>query len=206
MFHIINRFSDQSSLSQGLVFRELLVRYRIYLNMCRSAYLIFRATSAALIRGRGLFKHCTRQMYFFYVFIQRYTFYLLIFQWTDTKLIVNLELRANSFVVVERFTTFSQFRCHCLLLYQNLRAPAWEGKPLPHLNLCTRISVASGVSVGVSSIMRHRIGYPGGQDGAIFTTRDYPPRPARKYFTKFFVDQAYLVFCVFIDLDSVSVE
>ena len=44
-------------------------------------------------------KHCTRQIYFFYIFIQRYTFYLLIFQWTDTKLIVNLELRANSFVV-----------------------------------------------------------------------------------------------------------
>ena len=112
--------------------------YRIYSNKRRGAYLIFRATSAALIRGRRLFKHCTRQIYFFYIFIQRYTFYLLISQWTDTKLIVNLELRANSFVVVEQFTTFSQFRCHCLLLYQNLRAPAWEGKPLPHLNLCTR--------------------------------------------------------------------
>ena len=46
-------------------------------------------------------------------------------------------VRAISFVVVEQFTTFSQFRCHCLLLYQNLRAPAWESKPLPHLNLCT---------------------------------------------------------------------
>ena len=57
------------------------------------AYLIFRATSAALIRGRRLFKHCTRQIYFFYIFIQRHTFYLLIFLWTDTKLIVNLELR-----------------------------------------------------------------------------------------------------------------
>ena len=76
-------------------------------------------------------------MYFFYRFIQPYTFYLLIFLWTDTKLIVNLELRekftlwkkpesfmitraklsamrANSFVVVEQFTTFSQFWCHCL--------------------------------------------------------------------------------------------
>jgi len=28
-----------------------------------------------------------------YIFTQRYTFYLLIFLWTDTKLIVNLELR-----------------------------------------------------------------------------------------------------------------
>ena len=55
--------------------------------------LIFRATSAALIGGRRLFEHCTRQIYFFYIFIQRYTFYLIIFLWTDTKLIVNLELR-----------------------------------------------------------------------------------------------------------------
>ena len=112
-------------------------RYRIYWNKCCGAYLIFRATSAALIRGRRLFKNCTRQIYFFYIFIQRYTFYQLIFPWTDTKLIVNLELRekftrlknpesfmitrvklsavrANSFVVVEQFTTFSQFWCHCL--------------------------------------------------------------------------------------------
>ena len=67
--------------------------YRIYSNKRRGAYLIFRGTSAALIRGRRLFKHCTRQIYFFYIFIQRYTYYLLIFLWTDTKLIVNLELR-----------------------------------------------------------------------------------------------------------------
>ena len=66
---------------------------RIYLNKHSGPYLIFRATSVALIRARGLFKHCTRQIYFFYIFIQRYTFYLLIFLWTDTKLIVNLELR-----------------------------------------------------------------------------------------------------------------
>ena len=98
------------------------VDYRIDSNKRRGAYLIFHATIAALIRGRRLFKHCTWQIYFFDIFIQRYTFYLLIFQWTDTKLIANLELRANSFVVVEQFTTFSQFRCHCLLLYQNLRA------------------------------------------------------------------------------------
>ena len=53
--------------------------YRIYSNKRRGAYVIFRATSAALIRGRRLLKHCTRQIYFFYIFIQRYTFYLLIF-------------------------------------------------------------------------------------------------------------------------------
>ena len=70
--------------------------YRIYSNKRRGAYLIFRATSAALIRGRRLFKHCTRQIYFFFIFIQRYTFYLLIFLRTDTKLIVNLELRECS--------------------------------------------------------------------------------------------------------------
>ena len=57
------------------------------------AYLIFRAISAALIRGQRLFKDCTREIYFYYIFIQRYTFHLLIFLWTDTKLIMNLELR-----------------------------------------------------------------------------------------------------------------
>ena len=58
-------------------------------HMC-SAY-----SRAALIQARRLFKHCNRQFYFFYIFIQRYTFCLLIFLWTDTKLIVNLELRGK---------------------------------------------------------------------------------------------------------------
>ena len=53
-------------------------------------------------------------------------------------------VRANSFVVVEQFTTFSQFRCHCLLLYQNLRPPAWEGKPLPHLKQETSCAQVTG--------------------------------------------------------------
>ena len=35
----------------------VLLTYRIYSNKRRGAYLIFRATSAALIRGRHLFKH-----------------------------------------------------------------------------------------------------------------------------------------------------
>ena len=77
--------------------REQLMRgkehYRIYSNKRRGAYLISPATSSALIRRRRLFKHCTRQIYFFYIFIQQYTFYLLIFLCTDTKLIKNLELR-----------------------------------------------------------------------------------------------------------------
>ena len=77
--------------------------YRIYSNERRGAYLIFRAPSAALIWGRRLFKNCTRQIYFFYIFIQRYTFYLLIFLRTDTKLIVNLELR-------EKFTRWKKPR------------------------------------------------------------------------------------------------
>ena len=57
---------------------------------------IFRATSAALIRGRRLFKGgAYLDIYFFYILIQQYTFCLLIFLWTDTKLIVNLELRVR---------------------------------------------------------------------------------------------------------------
>ena len=83
------------------VFIEICTDYRIYSNKRRGAYLIFRARNAALIRGRRLFKHCTRQIYFFYIFIQRYIFYLLIFLWTDTKLIVNLELR-------EKFTRWKK--------------------------------------------------------------------------------------------------
>ena len=46
--------------------------YRVYSNKRRGAYLIFRATSEALIGGRCLFKNCTRQIYFFYIFIQRH--------------------------------------------------------------------------------------------------------------------------------------
>ena len=64
-------------------------KYRIYSNKRAGAYFVFRATSEALIPGRRLFKHRTGQISFFYSFIQRYTFYLL----TDTKVIVNLELR-----------------------------------------------------------------------------------------------------------------
>ena len=69
----------------------------------RAALINFFVPDAALIRGRRLFKHCTRQIYFFYIFIQQYTFYLLIFLWTDTKLIVNLELR-------EKFTRWKKNR------------------------------------------------------------------------------------------------
>ena len=55
-----------------------------------------RISAAALIRGQRLFQHCTRQIYIFYILIQRHTFCLLLFLWTDTKLIVHLELRRNS--------------------------------------------------------------------------------------------------------------
>ena len=47
-------------------------------------YLIFRATCAALIRGRRLFNIAPDKFTFFYILIKRYTFYLLIFLWTDT--------------------------------------------------------------------------------------------------------------------------
>ena len=64
------------------------------------------------------------------------------------------------------------------------------------------------------------IGYPSGQDGAILPARDYPPCPARKFprkpYNKSFIDQACSAkmagywprsfFCVFMDLDSVSVH
>ena len=103
------------------------MEYRIYPNKRRGAYLIFRATSAALIRGRRLFKHCTRQIYFFYIFIQRYTFYLLIFLWADTKLIVNLELRekftwwekAESFMITR--AKISAVRANSFVVVKNLQ-------------------------------------------------------------------------------------
>ena len=94
--------------------------YRIYSNKRRGAYFIFCAKSAALIRGRRLFKHCTGQIYFFYIFIQRYTFYLLIFLWTDTKLIVNQELR-QKFTRWKKTRLFhdneSELLCRCGTIY-----------------------------------------------------------------------------------------
>ena len=74
--------------------RKIALNYRIYSNKRRCAYLVFRATSAALIPGRRLFKNCTRQFYLFYIFIQRYTFYLLIFLWSDSKSTITREIQA----------------------------------------------------------------------------------------------------------------
>ena len=56
-------FASLSVFWVGLIFS-----YRIYSNKGRGAYLIFRGTNAALIRGRRLFKHCTRQIYLFLYF------------------------------------------------------------------------------------------------------------------------------------------
>ena len=88
---------DKKKDSTEMLKREQIMRgkghYRIYSNKRRIAYLISPATSSALMRGRRLLKHCTRRIYFFYIFIQQYTFYLLIFLWTDTKVIKNQELR-----------------------------------------------------------------------------------------------------------------
>ena len=99
---------------------RIIVNYRIYSNERRSAYLIFRPTRAALIRGRRLLKNCTRRIYFFYIFIQRYTFYLLIFLWTDTKLMVNLELR-------EKFTRWKTTR---VSWEREGKYQRWERTPL----------------------------------------------------------------------------
>jgi len=63
-----------SNLQMGSVILECIpwpgcqAAYRIYSNKRRSAYLIFRTTSEALIQGRRLFQHCTRQIYFFLYF------------------------------------------------------------------------------------------------------------------------------------------
>ena len=65
--------------------------YRIYSNKRRGAHLIFRATSAALIRGRRLFNIVPDIFTFLYFYSTVHS--LLIFLWTDTKLVLNLEFR-----------------------------------------------------------------------------------------------------------------
>ena len=90
-----------------------------YSNKRRSAYLIFRTPSAALIRGRCLFKHCTRQIYFLYIFIQRYAFYSLIFLWTDTKSRITREIHAlkrpESFMITRAKISAVSIRCAALI-------------------------------------------------------------------------------------------
>jgi len=54
-----------------------------------------------LFEGGAYLNIVPEKFTFLYIFIQRYTFYLLIFLWTDTKLIVNLELR-------EKFTRWKK--------------------------------------------------------------------------------------------------
>ena len=77
--------------------------YCIYSNKRRSAYLIFRATRVALIWGRRLFEGGTylkivpdKSTFSIFLFNSTLSFYLLIFLWTDTKLIVNLELHSKN--------------------------------------------------------------------------------------------------------------
>ena len=79
----------------------------------RRCYTWFQCILSLISRGsdceffapqvRRLLKHCTGQIYFFFICIQRHTFHLLIFLWTDTKLIVNLELG-------EKFTSWKNLR------------------------------------------------------------------------------------------------
>ena len=65
--------------------------YRIYSNKHHGAYVIFQATSAALVRGQLLFEsgaylNIVPYKFTFSIndFSQQYTVYLLIFLWTDT--------------------------------------------------------------------------------------------------------------------------
>ena len=55
--------------------------------------LTFLSQMRRLFEGGSYLNILPDKFTFFYIFIQRYTFYLLIFLWTNTKLIVNLELR-----------------------------------------------------------------------------------------------------------------
>ena len=69
-------------------FLSTIVQHTVFTRMSAAALIKFFAPQV-----QRLFKHCTRQFYFFHIFIQRYTFSLLIFLWTDTKFRVNLELQ-----------------------------------------------------------------------------------------------------------------
>ena len=55
--------------------------------------LTFLSQMRRLFEGGSYLNILPDKFTFFHIFIQRYTFYLLIFLWTNTKLIVNLELR-----------------------------------------------------------------------------------------------------------------
>ena len=96
-----NKYCPRSS--KGRIFYKLRRAYRIYSNKCRSAYLIFLATSAALIRGRRLFEGGAylkivpdKSTFSIFLFNGTLSFYLLIFLWTDLNLIVNLELHGKN--------------------------------------------------------------------------------------------------------------
>lgn len=75
----------------------LVINYCIYLNRHRSAYLIFRTTSAALIRGWHLFQHCSRQICFF-LFLFNSTLSICSFSYglnTDSKSRITREIHAE---------------------------------------------------------------------------------------------------------------
>ena len=56
MMELKRKLSLTAYLSARKTYLQRKIRYRIYSNKRRGAYLIFRATSAALIRGRRLFE------------------------------------------------------------------------------------------------------------------------------------------------------
>ena len=68
------------------------IKYCIYSNKHRSAYLIFAPQEWRLSEGGAYFNIVPGKLTFFNIFIQWHIFYLLIFLSTSTKLIVNLEL------------------------------------------------------------------------------------------------------------------
>ena len=69
------------------------IKYCIYSNKHRSAYLIFAPQEWRLFEGGAYLNIVPGKLTFFNIFIQWHTFYLLIFLLTSTKLIVKLELR-----------------------------------------------------------------------------------------------------------------
>jgi len=99
---VLNRPNDLSPNATDN--KEMLgIRYYIYSNKRRGAYLIFAPQEWRLFEGGTYLNIVPGKLTFCYIFIQWHTFYLLIFLSTSTKLIVNLELR-------EKFTRWKNPR------------------------------------------------------------------------------------------------
>ena len=99
---------------------------------CRAYY------GAALISERCLFKNCKRQIYFLYIFLQRYTFYLLIFLWTDTILCI-------ARILGRELNTRAEKYCHFELKNTTIKQNKLFYSVFSWLYGIPRISAASGV-------------------------------------------------------------